>query len=101
MLKIEKLAEEETTVLQLVGRITAQHPDELGTLIADAKPSVNLDLGEVTLLDVAVIRFLGDQERKAWNWPTVRATSESGFRGSKRQAQRGGSETELMQSEEG
>lgn len=64
MLKIEKLAEEETTVLRLVGRITAQHLDDLGTLIADAKPSVNLDLAEVTLVDVDVIRFLGDQERE-------------------------------------
>jgi hypothetical protein len=34
MLKIEKLAEEETTVLRLVGRITAQHLEELRELIA-------------------------------------------------------------------
>lgn len=64
MLKIEKLAEEETTVLRLVGRITAQHLEELKELIADAEPRVKLDLSEVTLVDVDVIRFLDDQERK-------------------------------------
>ena len=64
MLKIEKLAEEETTVLRLMGRITAQHLEELRELIADAEPNVKLDLSEVTLVDVDVIRFLGNQERR-------------------------------------
>jgi anti-anti-sigma regulatory factor len=64
VLKIEKLAEEETTVLRLVGRITAQHLEELRELIADAEPRVKLDLSEVTLVDVDVIRFLGNQERR-------------------------------------
>src|SRR6266404_4062867 len=65
MLKIEKLAEGNTTVLRLVGRINAQHLDELNQLIADAKPKVvKLDLSEVTLVDVEVVRFLGDQERQ-------------------------------------
>ena len=63
MLKIEKLAEGATTVLRLVGRINAPQLDELSTLIADAKPSVKLDLAEVTLVDVDAIRFLADQER--------------------------------------
>ena len=65
VLKIEKLAEEETTVLRLVGRITAQHLEELRELIADAEPRVKLDLSEVTLVDVDVIRFLGNQERRS------------------------------------
>ena len=64
MLKIEKLAEEETTVLRLVGRITAHHLEELRELIADAEPRVKLDLSEVTLVDVDVIRFLGNRERR-------------------------------------
>lgn len=61
MLKIEKLAGE-TTDLKLVGRINAQHLDELSKLLADANPGVKLDLGEVTLVDLDVIRFLGNQE---------------------------------------
>ncbi len=69
MFKIEKVAEGNATVLRLVGRINAKHLDELevllNQLIADAKPKVvKLDLSEVTLVDVGVVRFLGDQERR-------------------------------------
>ena len=64
MFKIEKLAEGNTTVLRLVGRINAEHLDDLSKLIADAKPKVvKLDLSEVTLVDLEVVRFFGDQER--------------------------------------
>ena len=62
MLKIEKLTEGETTVLKLVGRINATHINELSKLIDNAHPKVKLDLSEVTLVDVDVIRFLRDQE---------------------------------------
>jgi len=65
MFKIEKVAEGNTTVLRLVGRINAQHLDELNQLITNAhRKLVKLDLSEVTLVDVAVVRFLGDQERR-------------------------------------
>jgi anti-anti-sigma regulatory factor len=65
MLRIEKLAEGNTTVLRLVGRINAQHLDELNQLIADANRNlVKLDLSEVTLVDLDVVRFFGDQERQ-------------------------------------
>jgi hypothetical protein len=65
MFKIEKLAEGDRTVLRLVGRINARHLDELSKLIADVEPGmVKLDLSEVTLVDVDVVRFLGDQERR-------------------------------------
>ncbi len=64
MLKIEKLTEGTITVLRLVGRISTQHLDEMRKLIADAEPNVKLDLSEVTLVDVDVIRFLGNQERR-------------------------------------
>src|SRR5260370_40392509 len=65
MLKIEKLTEGTITVLRLVGRINAEHLDELRKLIADAEPRLSkLDLTEVTLVDVDVVRFLGGQERR-------------------------------------
>ena len=64
MFKIEKLTEGTATVLRLVGRINTQHLHELRKLIADAEPRVKLDLSEVTLVDVDVIRFLGNQERR-------------------------------------
>jgi len=101
MFKIEKLTEGTATVLRLVGRINTQHLDELRKLISDAEPYVKLDLSEVTLVDVDVIRFLGIRNAEAFSWVTVRATSESGFRGSKRQTQSSGPEAALMQSEEG
>ena len=65
MFKIEKLAEGNTTVLRLVGRINAEHLDELNKLIGNAEPRVvKLDLSEVTLVDLDVVRFLGEQERR-------------------------------------
>lgn len=65
MFKIEKLAEGNATVLRLVGRINAQHLDQLNQLIADAsRKLVKLDLSEVTLVDVEVVRFFGDQEQQ-------------------------------------
>ena len=65
MFKIEKLAEGNTTVLRLVGRINAQHLDELNQLITDAnRKLVKLDLSEVSLVDLNVVRFLGDEERQ-------------------------------------
>ena len=65
MFKIEKLAEGNATVLRLVGRINAEHLEELNKLIADAEPKVvKLDLSEVTLVDLDVVRFLGDRERR-------------------------------------
>ena len=65
MLKIEKLTEGTITVLRLVGWISTHHLDELRKLIADAEPRLSkLDLTEVTLVDVDVVRFLGGQERR-------------------------------------
>lgn len=65
MFKIEKVAEGNATVLRLVGRINAQHLDELNQLITDAnRKLVKLDLSEVTLVDLNVVRCLGDQERQ-------------------------------------
>ena len=64
MFRIEKLTEGNTTVLRLMGRINTQRLEELRKLIADAEPYVKLDLSEVTLVDVDVIRFLGNQERR-------------------------------------
>jgi hypothetical protein len=71
--KIEKVAEGNATVLRLVGRINAKHLDELNQLIADAKPKVvKLDLSEVTLVDLNVVCFFGDQER--WGVELVRCS---------------------------
>ena len=88
MFKIEKLAEGNTTVLRLVGRINAQHLNELNQLLTDANRNlVKLDLSEVTLVDLNVVRFLGDQERRGvelvkcsryiWEWIQREQTDNS------------------------
>ena len=58
MFKIETLPDGQNTVLRLIGRIRAEHLQELKTQIRDDGPTVKLDLDEVTLVDVDVVRFL-------------------------------------------
>ena len=60
-MKIERLAGEHGTTLKLIGRIRAEHLDELKGQIATSAPSV-LELREVTLVDVDAVRFLSTYE---------------------------------------
>jgi hypothetical protein len=60
-LRIEKLAGEHGTTLKLIGRIQAEHLDELRRQIAASAPSA-LELKEVTLVDADAVRFLGSCE---------------------------------------
>jgi anti-anti-sigma regulatory factor len=57
-LKIEPASDGHTTSLRLIGRIEAEYLDELEALIRRHRPLLVLDLAEVTLVDVAVVRFL-------------------------------------------
>jgi hypothetical protein len=57
-LKIEKLHGEHRTTLKLIGRIRAEHLAELRGQIASSAPTIVLELGEVTLVDAEVVRFL-------------------------------------------
>ena len=47
-----------TVVLQVSGRIDAEHVSELRSCMLRHGPNVVLDLDEVRLVDVAVVRFL-------------------------------------------
>jgi len=60
-LRIESLAGEHGTILKLIGRIRAEHLDELRGQIAASDPSA-LELKEVTLVDADAVRFLGSCE---------------------------------------
>src|SRR6266436_6508862 len=100
MFKIEKLAEGEKTVLRLVGRINAEHLDELRKLITDTKPNVKLDLSEVTLVDVDVIRFLGNQERRGVQLENCSRYVREWIQREQREKLNPG-KAELMQNEEG
>ncbi len=100
MFKIEKLTEGGTTVLRLVGRINTQQLEELRKLIADAEPKVRLDLSEVTLVDVDVIRFLGNQERRGVQLSNCSRYVREWIQREQREKLNPG-KAELMQNEEG
>ena len=58
-LRIDKSFDRNTTTIRLIGRVRAEHLDELNAQIKNSKPPVALDLVEVDLVDVDVVRFLG------------------------------------------
>jgi hypothetical protein len=57
-LKIEKICDPRSTSLRLIGRIQAEDLAELKLHIEGNGARVVLDLGEVTLVDLDVVRFL-------------------------------------------
>ena len=57
-LKIEMASHGQTTTLRLSGRIASEYLDELQVHVRRHHPPLVLDLNEVTLVDVAVVRFL-------------------------------------------
>jgi len=61
-LKIEKCADEYGTTIRLIGRVQAEHLAELETQIKESGSKITLDLEEVNLVDVEVVRFLGTCE---------------------------------------
>ena len=56
--KIETACDGHTASLRLIGRIEAEYLDELEAHVRRHRPPLALDLNEVTLVDVAVVRFL-------------------------------------------
>jgi hypothetical protein len=55
--RIEKVSVQGRTILRLSGRIQSEYLAELETQIEGHGPHVALDLNEVTLVDVGVVRF--------------------------------------------
>jgi hypothetical protein len=63
MLKITRSTDSDTTTLTLSGRVGSEHLAELRRFVEeDGVPHRVLDLCEVTLVDVHVVRFLMDCE---------------------------------------
>ncbi len=58
-LRIEGASDEHGTTIRLIGRMQAEHLDELKVQIKQGGSRIALDLEEVRLVDVEVIRFLG------------------------------------------
>ena len=57
-LRIVREGDTWSTTIRLIGRIRLEHLPELREQLASAGPKVKLDLDEVTLVDVEVVRFL-------------------------------------------
>jgi len=57
-LRIETASDGETATLRLIGRIESESLDELQAQVRRHRPRLVLDLDEVTLVDVGVVRFL-------------------------------------------
>ncbi|HWF46773.1 MAG TPA: hypothetical protein VG168_07190, partial [Bryobacteraceae bacterium] len=63
-LKIEKYTDGDSTTIRLIGRMRAEHLEELEKQIRENGPALILDLDEVTLVDVEIVRFLGTCEAR-------------------------------------
>ena len=57
-LKIETHRRGNVTVLRLIGRIRAEHVQEVERLMVNSETDIALDLRDVTLVDADVIKFL-------------------------------------------
>ena len=60
MLRIEKESDGHTTILRLVGRIQSVNIGNIRAQMDDENVRILMDLGEVTLVNVKVVRFLSD-----------------------------------------
>jgi anti-anti-sigma regulatory factor len=61
-LRIERYVNRDGTTIRLIGRMQAEHVSEVERQIEESGTKVALDLEEVTLVDVQVVRFLGTCE---------------------------------------
>jgi hypothetical protein len=61
-LRIEKVPDGPTTTIRLIGRMRAKLLEELKAQIEGSGTKVVLDLEEVSLVDVDVVRFLGARQ---------------------------------------
>jgi hypothetical protein len=61
-LRIEKDSDGQQTTIRLIGHMRAEHLEELKAQMKGHRAGIVLDLEEVTLVDVEVVRFLIDCE---------------------------------------
>jgi anti-anti-sigma regulatory factor len=57
--KIEKYRDGRGTTIRLIGRMRAEHLSELQKQIKESESKIVLDLEELNLVNVDVVRFLG------------------------------------------
>ncbi len=61
-MKIEQISDGQTKMFRLIGRMQSEQLEQLKALMEDDGKRIRLDLNEVTLVDVEVVRFLRDCE---------------------------------------
>jgi hypothetical protein len=61
-LRIEQISQQGRTVLKLIGQIHSEDLEDFKVQTIDAGPGMDFDLDELTLVDAAVVRYLGDCE---------------------------------------
>lgn len=59
-LKIERASDPSGITLRLIGRLQTEHLQELKAQIELGGPNLNLDLEEMSLVDIEAVRFLGE-----------------------------------------
>lgn len=65
LLRIETDSDGQTKVIRLIGRLQSEHVDQLKRQLDDDRVARTvLDLKEITLVDIDVVRFLGASEDK-------------------------------------
>ena len=64
MLKLERSSDGGRTTVRLIGRARSEHLGEITKQMGICGPEVTLDLEEVTVVDVDVVRFLGTCEKE-------------------------------------
>jgi hypothetical protein len=64
MLKLERISDGERTIIRLIGRVSSKHLGEIANQMGSCGSNVTLDLEEVTVVCVEVVRFLGSCEKK-------------------------------------
>ena len=64
MLRLERSSNGERTAIRLIGRARSEHLGEITSQMGSACDRVTLDLAEVTVVDVHVVRFLGRCEKE-------------------------------------
>jgi len=62
--KIETKSEGQRTTIRLIGQFNSEHIEELKAEMKGRESLIALDLDEVSLVDVGVVRFLGACEGK-------------------------------------
>ena len=63
-LRIEQSSDRGHTTIRLIGRMQVEHVAEVQKQLEVSGPTVTLDLEDVTLVDVQVVRFLGACETR-------------------------------------